>query len=182
MSPAPNLGFNEYRFLLNFREPRAFGQSGDLLVSGFAEQVIRPSFDLISRGVNTELRRVIGSRTTWRVGHTYGVNRLANEQLQSEDRPLVDRLFPEVTLSTFSAGLVRDTRTDPLEPTGGTLLAVDVEASARRLGSCRGVRQDRPSGVHVPAVAGRGGLRRRRAPGARPELHDDAPPVVGPWC
>ena len=133
-----DLGFNEYRFLLNFREPRAFGQSGDLLVSGFAEQVIRPSFDLISRGVNTELRRVIGSRTTGRVGHTYGVNRLANEQLQSEDRPLVDRLFPEVTLSTFSAGLVRDTRTDPLEPTGGTLLAVDVEVSSRRLGSAVG--------------------------------------------
>ena len=133
-----DLGFNEYRFLLNFREPRAFGQSGDLLVSGFAEQVIRPSFDLISRGVNTELRRVIGSRTTGRVGHTYGVNRIANEQLQSEDRPLVDRLFPEVTLSTFSAGLVRDTRTDPLEPAGGTLLAVDVEASSPRIGSAVG--------------------------------------------
>ena len=133
-----DLGFNEYRFLLNFREPRAFGQSGDLLVSGFAEQVIRPSFDLISRGVNTELRRVIGPRMTGRVGHTYGVNRLANEQLQSEDRPLVDRLFPEVTLSTFSAGLVRDTRSDPLEPTGGTLLAVDVEASSPQLGSAVG--------------------------------------------
>ena len=133
-----DLGFNEYRFLLNFREPRALGQSGDLLVSGFAEQVIRPSFDLISRGVNTELRRAVGPRTTWRLGHTYGVNRIANEQLPSEDRPLVDRLFPEVTLSTFSAGLVRDTRTDPLEPTGGTLLAVDVEASSPRIGSAVG--------------------------------------------
>ena len=133
-----DLGFNEYRFLLNFREPRAFGQSGDLLVSGFAEQVIRPSFDLISRGVNAELRRVIGSTMTWRLGQTFGVNRIANEQLQSEDRPLVDRLFPEVRLSTLSAGLIRDTRTDPLEPTGGSLLAFDVEASSPRLGSAVG--------------------------------------------
>jgi len=133
-----DLGFNEYRFLLNFREPRAFGQSGDLLVSGFAEQVIRPSFDLISRGVNTELRRAIGTTMTARVGHTYGVNRIANEQLESADRPLVDRLFPEVTLSTLSAGLIRDTRTDALEPTGGTLLAVDVEASSSVLGSAVG--------------------------------------------
>ena len=133
-----DLAFNEYRFLLNFREPRAFGQSGDLLLSGFAEQVIRPSFDLISRGVNTELRRVIGTTMTARLGHTYGVNRIANEQLQSADRPLVDRLFPEVRLSTLSAGLVRDTRTDPLEPTGGTLLAVDVEASSSALGSAVG--------------------------------------------
>ncbi len=133
-----DLAFNEYRFLLNFREPRAFGQSGDLLVSGFAEQVIRPSFDLISRGVNTELRRAIGTTMTARVGHTYGVNRIANEQLQSADRPLVDRLFPEVRLSTLSAGLIRDTRTDPLEPTGGTLLAFDVEASSSVLGSAVG--------------------------------------------
>lgn len=133
-----DLGFNEYRFLLNFREPRAFGQSGDLFVSGFAEQVIRPSFDLISRGVNTELRRTIGAAMTGRLGHTYGVNRLANEQLRAEDRPLVDRLFPEVTLSTVSLGLVRDTRTDPLEPAGGTLLAVDVEASSRLIGSAVG--------------------------------------------
>ena len=133
-----DLAFNEYRFLVNFREPRAFGQSGDLLVSGFAEQVIRPGFDLISRGVNTELRRVIGSTMTARLGHTYGLNRIANEQLQSADRPLVDRLFPEVRLSTLSAGLIRDTRTDPLEPTGGALLAVDVEASSSVLGSAVG--------------------------------------------
>ncbi len=130
-----DLGFNEYRFLVNYREPRVFGQSGDLFLSGFAEQVIRPSFDLISRGVNTEFRRVIGSTMTGQVGYTYGVNRIANEQLQAEDRPLVDRLFPAVTLSTFSAGLVRDTRTDPLEPAEGTLLAVEVEAASRRIGS-----------------------------------------------
>ena len=130
-----NLGFNEYRFLVNYREPRVFRQSGDLFLSGFAEQVIRPSFDLISRGVNTEFRRVIGPTMTGQVGYTYGVNRIANEQLQSEDRPLIDRLFPAVTLSTFSAGLVRDTRTDPLEPAGGTLLAVEVEAASRRIGS-----------------------------------------------
>ncbi len=133
-----NLGFNEYRFLLNYREPRVFRQSADLFVSGFAEQVIRPSFDLIRKGVNTEFRQVIGSTMTGLVGYTYGVNRITNEQLQSEDRPLVDRLFPEVTLSTFSAGLVRDTRTDPLEPAAGTLLAVDVEAASRRIGSAVG--------------------------------------------
>ena len=163
-----DLAFNEYRFLLNFREPRAFGQSGDLLVSGFAEQVIRPSFDLISRGVNTELRRVIGTTMTAHVGHTYGVNRIANEQLQPADRPLVDRLFPEVTLSTLSAGLIRDTRTDPLEPTGGTLLAVDVEASSSVLGSAVGFAKTvlqgylyrRLPGEAVFAAGGRLGLAR----------------------
>ncbi len=163
-----DLGFNEYRLLLNYIEPRAFGPSGDLFVSGFAEQVIRPSFDLISRGVNTEFRRVIGATMSGRVGYTYGVNRITNEQLVAEDRPLVDRLFPAVTLSTFSAGLVRDTRTDPLEPTGGTLLAVDVEGAFRRVGSAVGFAKTvlqgflyrRLPGDAVFAAGGRLGLAR----------------------
>lgn len=131
-------GFNEYRVLLNYREPRVFRRSGDLLISGFVEQVIRPSFDLFSRGVNGELRRAIGPTMTGRVGYTYGVNRVTNEQLQPEDRPLVDRLFPDITLSIISSGLVRDTRTDPLEPTDGSLLAMDVEAAFRGMGSAVG--------------------------------------------
>jgi outer membrane protein insertion porin family len=136
--PQSSLGFNEYRVLLNYREPRAFRQSGDLFVAGFIEQAIRPSFDLFSRGVSAELRRVIGLSMTGSVGYTYGQNRVTNEQLQPEDRPLVDRLFPEVTLSSFSSGLVRDTRDDPLETTSGSLLGVDGEVALRAIGSAVG--------------------------------------------
>ena len=133
--PRSSFGFNEYRVLLNYREPRAFGQSGDLLVSGFIEQAIRPSFDLFSQGVNAELRRAIGFIMTGSVGYTYGQNRLTNAQIQSEDVPLVDRLFPTVTLSTFSGGLIRDTRDDPLDPTAGALLGIDGRAAFRSIGS-----------------------------------------------
>ena len=130
-----SLGFNEYRVLLNYREPRAFRQTGDLIVSGFIEQAIRPSFDLFTRGVNAELQRPIGLTMTGSVGYTYGRTRVTNAQLQEEDIPLVDRLFPEVTLSTFSSGLVRDTRDDPLDPTSGSLVGVDGEVALRLLGS-----------------------------------------------
>ena len=133
--PRSSLGFNEYRVLLNYREPRAFGQLGDLSVSGFIEQAIRPSFDLFSRGVNAELYRAIGLTMTGRVGYTYGQNRVTNAQLQPEDVPLVDRLFPTVTLSSFSGGLIRDTRDDPLDPTGGALLGIDGRAAFRSIGS-----------------------------------------------
>ena len=133
--PMSSLGFNEYRVLLNYREPRAFRQTGDLIVSGFIEQAIRPSFDLFTRGVNAELQRPIGLTMTGSVGYTYGRNRVTNAQLQEEDIPLVDRLFPEVTLSTFSSGLVRDTRDDPLDPTSGSLVGVDGEVALRLLGS-----------------------------------------------
>ena len=133
--PMSSLGFNEYRVLLNYREPRAFRQAGDLIVSGFVEQVIRPSFDLFTRGVNAELQRAIGLTMTGSVGYTYGQNRVTNAQLQPEDIPLVDRLFPEVTLSNFSSGLVRDTRDDPLDPTSGSLVGVDGEVAFRLIGS-----------------------------------------------
>ena len=133
--PMSSLGFNEYRVLLNYSEPRAFRQAGDLIVSGFIEQAIRPSFDLFTRGVNAELQRAVGLTMTGRVGYTYGQNRVTNAQLQPEDIPLVDRLFPEVTLSTFSSGLVRDTRDDPLDPTRGSLLGVDGEFAFRFIGS-----------------------------------------------
>ncbi|MBM63402.1 MAG: hypothetical protein CL484_10695 [Acidobacteria bacterium] len=128
-------GSNEYRLLLNYREPRVFSRSSDLLISGFVEQVIRPSFDLFSRGINVDLRNALGQTITGRAGYTYGVNRVTNEQLKPKDRPLVDRLFPDVTLSIVSGGLLRDTRTDPLEPTNGSLLAADLEAAFREMGS-----------------------------------------------
>ena len=133
--PMSGLGFNEYRVLLNYLEPRAFRQAGDLIVSGFIEQAIRPSFDLFTRGVNAELQREIGVTTTSSFGYAYGQNRVTNAQLQSEDVPLVDRLFPEVTLSILSSRLVRDTRDDPLDPTRGSLVGVDGEFAFRFIGS-----------------------------------------------
>ncbi|MDP7339902.1 MAG: BamA/TamA family outer membrane protein [Vicinamibacterales bacterium] len=133
--PQSSLGFNEYRVLLNYREPRAFRQSGDLFVSGFVEQAIRPSFDLFSRGVTAELRRAIGLTMTGSVGYAYGQNEVTNSQLEPEDQPLVDRLFEKLTLSTISSGLVRDTRDDALDPTRGSLVGVDGKVAFRFLGS-----------------------------------------------
>ncbi|MDA1095033.1 MAG: BamA/TamA family outer membrane protein [Acidobacteria bacterium] len=134
-TPMSSLGLNEYRLLLNYREPRAFGRAGDLLISGFIEQTIRPSFDLFGRGVNVEVRRAIGYAMTGSVGYRYGQNRLTNAQFLAAELPLVDRLFPTVTLSTLFSGLVRDTRDDPLEPTSGTFLGVESEAAFRAIGS-----------------------------------------------
>jgi len=133
--PQSGLGFNEYRVLLNYRGPRAFGRSGDLFASGFVEQVIRPSFDLFSRGVNAEFQRAIGLTMTGSVGYAYGQNRVTNSQTPPEEQPLVDRLFPTVTLSSVSSGLVRDTRDDPLDPTSGSLVGVDGEMALRGIGS-----------------------------------------------
>ena len=44
-------GFHEYRVLGTYREPRVFGTTADVLVTGIIEQAIRPSFNFTRRVV-----------------------------------------------------------------------------------------------------------------------------------
>ena len=128
-------GFNEYRILATYREPRTFGLLWDIFVTGFIEQAIRPGFDLFSRGVNAEIRRQLTPTVNASVSYGWGQNNTSNKVLDPEDEPLVDRLFPEVRLSSFSGSLLRDTRDDVVDPTGGEVLSVDAEVAARAIGS-----------------------------------------------
>ena len=132
---ATSLGFDEYRVLATFREPRTFGLSWDVFVNGFVEQAIRPGFDLFSRGLNLQVNRELTPMVLASVGYGLGQNNTSNKQLNPEDEPLVDRLFPEVRLSSFSGSLLRDTRDDPFDPRGGAVIGIDGQVAARAIGS-----------------------------------------------
>lgn len=134
-SAVSNFRFNEYRLLSTYREPRAFGFDADVLVRGFLEQAIRSSFNLYRRGVNVEIRRAVHPTLSIGGGYTFDKNRLSEVRFNPADKLLIDRLYPEVLLSTFSGVFVRDTRDDPFQPTGGTLLGLDTEIAGRRIGS-----------------------------------------------
>ena len=131
-------GFNEYRVLGTYREPRTFGLGWDVLVSGYVEQAIRPGFDLFSRGITSQLTRQVTPTVSTTVGYRLGQNDTSNKELNPEDEDIVDRLFPDVRLSTFSASQLRDTRDDPFDPTRGMLLGIDTELAARAIGSAVG--------------------------------------------
>lgn len=130
-------GFNEYRLIGSFREPRALGTSGDAQVTGFVEQAIRASFNFNRRGVRAEYARRLGrGRTTTVSGrYAYDRTRLFRAQIAPEDQLLIDRLFPQVQLSTLAASILRDSRDDVLDPHRGAVLGVDGELAARALGS-----------------------------------------------
>ena len=132
---ANSLGFNEYRILVTYREPRTFGLAWDILVNGFVEQSIRPGFDLFSRGFNAEIRRQLTPTINSSVSYGLGQNNTTNKQLDQEDEQLVDRLFSEVRLSSFSGSLLRDTRDDVFDPTLGSVLSVDGQLAVRAIGS-----------------------------------------------
>ena len=130
-----SLGFNEYRVLGTFQEPRVLGSVWNGFITGFIEQAIRPGFDLFSRGVNAQMTRQVTPNITTSADYGWGQNNTTNKQLNPEDEPLVDRLFPEVRLSAFSGSVARDTRDDPADPRDGEVLSVDAELAARAIGS-----------------------------------------------
>ena len=129
------IGFNEYRVLGTFQEPRVLGSAWDGFITGFVEQAIRPGFDLFSRGINAQLTQLVTPRVTMSLDYGWGHNNTTNKQLNPEDEPLVDRLFPQVRLSAFSGSVARDTRNDPVDPRDGEVLSIDAEIAARAIGS-----------------------------------------------
>jgi outer membrane protein insertion porin family len=129
------LGFNEYRVVGSYREPRVAGTNADLLVNGFLEQAVRTSFNFSRKGVTAEATKQLDPIYRLSGRYAFGVTKLFDERLDPEDELLIDRLFPQVRLSVFSSSLVRDTRDDPIDPSSGHWVALDGEFAVRTLGS-----------------------------------------------
>ncbi len=127
-------GFNDYRGLFTFREPRAFNTPGDAQVTAFLEQGRRSSFTFNRKGVTADYARRI-SEFTATGRYTFDYTKLFDEQIAAEDQLLIDRLFPQVKLSKIFSGLLRDSRDDVLDPQRGAVVGVDGSAAARVIGS-----------------------------------------------
>ena len=52
-----------------------------------------------------------------------------------EDQPLIDRLFPQFRLSSFSGAIIRDTRDDPVDPARGDYVSANGQLAAQAIGS-----------------------------------------------
>lgn len=128
-------GFGEYRVIGTYREPRVFGSPADAFLTGTLEQQIRSSFNFIRRAVSAELGRRLSRAVS--VSGSYQLQRtdLFDEQIDPEFQNSVDRLFPQTVLSLVSSSIVRDTRDDLTEPSGGYFLSANGQISSRRIGS-----------------------------------------------
>jgi outer membrane protein assembly complex protein YaeT len=128
-------GFNEYRVLGTYREPRLFRTRFDGSIVAFAEQAIRTTFNFRRIGLNADVVRAITPTT--RVNGRYSIGRTVrfDERIPPEDEVTIDRLFPEVRLSSFGGALFHDTRDDLLDPSRGSTQGVDVELAAKAIGS-----------------------------------------------
>jgi outer membrane protein insertion porin family len=129
-----DFGFNEYRVLLSFRDPRVFGVV-DARVTGYFEQAVRSSFNFTRRGVLAEGSHRFRDRITLVGSYSLSRVRLFDERIAPADRPDIDRLFPQVRISKFQSALRRDTRDDLLDPTRGLVLGFDGDVAVRSLWS-----------------------------------------------
>jgi outer membrane protein assembly complex protein YaeT len=128
-------GFVEYRVVGAYREPRALGmRNADLTVTAVVEQGVRTSFNFKRQGVNADVTRPFSPRIRGNVRYSFSKTRTFDEQLTEKEQFQIDKAFPEVRLSSFSGGVLFDSRDDVLEPARGSLLTGDVTLAARALG------------------------------------------------
>jgi outer membrane protein insertion porin family len=132
---ASRFGFAEYRVLGTFREPRVFDTQADAFLAGTIEQHIRPSFKFARRAFSAELARAITPTTSVSGSYEIQRTRLFDDVINEDEARLIDRVFPQVRLSSFSVSAVRDTRDDQLSPTLGRYVSVSTQFAARRIGS-----------------------------------------------
>jgi outer membrane protein insertion porin family len=134
-SDESGVGFNEYRVLGTFREPRVFNTPADVLVTGILDQAIRSSFNFITRELRAEAGLRLSQRYSFAGRYSYEHTRLFDERFTDAEKPLIDRVFPQVRLSKFSATAIRDSRNDVVDPERGMFVVLDGQAAARAIGS-----------------------------------------------
>jgi outer membrane protein assembly factor BamA len=127
------LGFTEYRVVGTYRQPRAFWSS-DFVVTAATEQGVRSSFNFARQGVNVDMLRRLSPSVRVSGRYSFNTTRTFDEQLDEEEQSTIDRVFPQVRLSSFSGAVARDTRDSVIEPSRGTFLSAEGTLAARALG------------------------------------------------
>jgi outer membrane protein insertion porin family len=128
-------GFTEYRVLGTFREPRVFNTAADAFLTAVVEQQHRSSFNFARRGFNAELVRRFPPAFSLIGSYQINETELFDEQINIADQPLIDRLFPQVLLSSFAVAGIHDTRNDQLNPSAGHYLSANGQVAAKAIGS-----------------------------------------------
>jgi outer membrane protein insertion porin family len=130
-------GFTEYRALASFREPRVLSTGADASLTAVLEQQHRASFNFGRKSFIAEagqrLAHGISINGSYQIQKTKVFDELFD--INASDRFLIDKLFPQVLLSSFSSSIARDTRDDVLDPGAGGYLSANAQIAGRAIGS-----------------------------------------------
>src|SRR3970282_803970 len=94
-----------------YGERRILGTDADVTISGGVEQAERSSFDFNRRGASATVTS--GLSWTLAVSARYGIDhtRLLTIKSNFAAQPEIDRLFPQVRLSSVASSMIGATRT-----------------------------------------------------------------------
>jgi outer membrane protein insertion porin family len=125
----------EYRVIGTFREPHIFNTAADAFVNSTFEQQRRSSFNFSRRSLSADVARHVTPAIS--VTGSYQIQRTVvfDERLDKADQALVDRVFPQFRLSSFSSSLIRDTRDDAVDPVRGAYASISGQLAGRAIGS-----------------------------------------------
>ena len=129
--------FTEYRLIGTYREPRLFDTTVDAFLNTTFEQQTRSSFNFSRRSLSAEIAKRISRDVSAQGGYLIQRTEVFDERLNPSDPlvPLIDRIFPQVRLSSFSATVIRDTRNDAIDPSDGEYISGNGQLAARAIGS-----------------------------------------------
>jgi outer membrane protein insertion porin family len=128
-------GLTEYRVLGTYREPRLLDTAFDGFATLTFEQQIRSSFNFARRSVSAEAARKLTRNLAVSGSYQIQRTRLFDVAVSDADRLTIDKVFSQFRLSSFSASLIRDSRSDTVEPVAGGYVSVSGQLAARQIGS-----------------------------------------------
>jgi outer membrane protein assembly complex protein YaeT len=125
----------EYRVIGTYREPRVFNTSAEAQVTATFEQQARSSFNFARRGASLQIARQVTPQVQMFAGYQLQRTRVFDFGVNPADQRLIDRLFPQVRLSSVSSSAIRDTRDDLVDPGAGEYLSANFQLAGRSIGS-----------------------------------------------
>jgi outer membrane protein insertion porin family len=137
-------GFKEARALLTFTDPHLFFHRLSSTVYGIAEHGVRTSYEFTRYAATLQVEKKL---TTESVYLTPGTKtepaksifyRYAYENIDTTGAPPLDpinRQFLAIRISSLAAGYVRDARDNPIDPSKGNYLSLEIQYAASFLGS-----------------------------------------------
>jgi outer membrane protein insertion porin family len=128
-------GLTEYRVLATLREPRLLDTPIDGVLNGTFEQQIRSSFNFSRQSATAQAARRLTNSVGVSGAYQLQRTRVFDNKTETEDQLLIDRIFTQVRLSSFSVQAFYDTRDEPVDSTRGEYVSANVQLAARRIGS-----------------------------------------------
>jgi len=124
--------FRGGRFITTYRQPDSFVKNLPLFVSVFAEEERRSSFDFNRVGIGLQISKRLHEDQNLFFRYRFDKTKVFNLLVDIDE---IDRRFRNVRIASLSIASVTDRRDDPLNPTDGQFRIVDLEWSAKVLGT-----------------------------------------------